>query len=270
MFFRQQRCPFVYTFGKRRNMLRCYIGLVGLLLMIPYAAKTQVVKNTTQVNQIWTGYFNQTRFSSKWGLWTDLQLRTQENFADNLSQSLVRFGLTHYLTDNTKVTFGYAWINHFPADNHANISRPEHRLWQQIQWHTKYPRLRLMQWLRLEEKFRRKVLSADALGQDYNYNWKIRYNFLLNVPLGQKAFAPNTFSFVANDELHINFGNEIVYNYFDQNRFFLGLGYHMNAADQIQFGYMNLFQQLSSGNSYRNIHAARIFYFHTLDLRKKK
>lgn len=127
-----------------------------------------------------------------------------------------------------------------------------------------------MQWLRLEEKFRRKVVSATTLGDDYNYSWKLRYNFLLNVPLGNKAFAPKTVSFVANNELHINFGNEIVYNYFDQNRFFIGFSYHVNATDNIQFGYMNLFQQLASGNSYRNIHAARVFYFHNLDLRKKK
>lgn len=244
----------------------CLIFIVGL----DYAAEAQVVKNTTQVNQVWTGYFSQVRFSDKWGLWTDLQLRTKENFTDNFSQSLVRFGLTHYLTDNTKLTLGYAWINHFPADNYAYVSRPEHRIWQQIQWHTKHPRLRLMQWLRLEEKFRRKVVSATTLGDDYNYSWKLRYNFLLNVPLGNKAFAPKTVSFVATDELHINFGNEIVYNYFDQNRFFIGFSYPINAADNIQFGYMNLFQQLASGNSYRNIHAARVFYFHNLDLRKKK
>lgn len=251
-------------------MFQKYIVCLFFMTGLCYEAQSQVVKNTTQVNQVWTGYFSQIRFNDKWGLWTDLQLRTKENFADNLSQSLVRFGLTHYLTDNTKLTLGYAWINHFPADNHAFVSRPEHRIWQQIQWHTKHPRLRLMQWLRLEEKFRRKVVSATTLGDDYNYNWKLRYNFLLNVPLGNKAFAPKTVSFVANDELHINFGNEIVYNYFDQNRFFIGFSYHVNAADNIQFGYMNLFQQLASGNSYRNIHAARVFYFHNLDLRKKK
>lgn len=251
-------------------MYKKYLGLALLFTIIGLAGKAQVVKNNTQVNQLWTGYFSQIRFNDKWGLWTDLQLRTKENFTDNLSQSLVRFGLTHYLTDNTKLTFGYAWINHFPADNHAYVSRPEHRIWQQIQWHTKHPRLRLMQWLRLEEKFRRKVVSATTLGDDYNYNWKLRYNFLLNVPLGNKAFTPKTVSFVANDELHINFGNEIVYNYFDQNRFFIGFNYHVNAVDNIQFGYMNLFQQLASGNSYRNIHAARVFYFHNLDLRKKK
>ena len=36
----------------------------------------------------------------------------------------------------------------------------------------------------------------------------------------------------------------------------------------VQFGYMNLFQQLPAGNQFKNIHAARVFYFHNLDFRK--
>jgi hypothetical protein len=243
-----------------------FIG-IGLLLNVCIA--TAQVKNTTHINQVWTGYFNQTRFSNKWGMWADLHLRTKENFFDNLSQSIARVGLTHYLTDNTKLTFGYAFVNQFPGDNHANISQPEHRIWQQVQWHNKYPKLRVMQWFRLEEKFKHKVLNNDNLAPGYNYNWKLRYNFFFNVPLSKKAFAPNTFSFVVNDEVHLNFGKEIVYNYFDQNRFFIGLGYHTNASDNLQFGYMNQFQQLAAGNSYKSVDVARIFYFHNLDLRKR-
>jgi hypothetical protein len=68
----------------------------------------------------------------------------------------------------------------------------------------------------------------------------------------------------------VNLGKEIVYNYFDQNRFFIGLGYHVNSHDSIQLGYMNVFQQLTVGNRYKDIHAGRVFYFHNLDLRKKQ
>lgn len=243
--------------------------LICIFIFLEAGTLGAQTKTTTQVNQVWLGYFNQTRFSKRWGMWADIQLRTKENFFDNLSQSLNRVGLTYYLTDNTKLTLGYAFINHFPGNNHANVSRPEHRIWQQIQWQNKYPRLRLMQWFRLEEKFMRKVLNNDNLADSYNYSWKLRYNFLLNTPLGRKAFTPGSLSFVLNDEVHINFGKEIVYNYFDQNRFFVGFNYHNSASDNIQFGYMNLFQQLAAGNSYRSIHTARIAYFHNLDLRKK-
>lgn len=229
----------------------------------------QSAKQTTNTQQIWLAYFNQSRLSNKLGLWTDLQLRTKENFATNFSQSILRLGLMYYLNDNTKLTAGYAFVNHFPADNHKNISAPEHRPWQQIQWHTRYGNLRTMQWIRLEERFRRKVANDDNLAEGYNFNYRVRYNFLLTVPLSKSGIAKGKWSYILNDELHINFGKEIINNYFDQNRFFTGFAFHTNAHDNLQIGYMNLFQQLAAGNRYRSIHAARIFYFHNIDFRHK-
>lgn len=226
-------------------------------------------KQTTTLEQVWLGYFNQTRFSNKFGLWTDLHLRTREDFFTNFSTAIARVGLTYYLDDNTKLTAGYAYVNHFPAENHKNISQPEHRPWQQVQWHTRYEKIRLMQWVRLEERFRRKIKNDDELDEGYNFNWKVRYNFFFSYPLSKKPYAPGTWSFILNDEIHINAGKEIVYNYFDQNRFFTGFSYHLNAHNNIQIGYMNLFQQQAAGNTYRSIHAARVFFFHNIDARSR-
>ena len=91
---------------------------------------------------------------------------------------------------------------------------------------------------------------------------------LMQYPLSAKKFAPGTFSFAAGSELMMNLGKKIVYNTFDQNRFFLGFHYHVNKQDYIQFGYMNVFQQLSAGVQYKSINTARLFYFHNIDLRK--
>ncbi|MES1224039.1 MAG: DUF2490 domain-containing protein [Bacteroidota bacterium] len=227
-------------------------------------------KQTTSVRQFWAGYFNQTRFSDKWGIWSDLHLRTKEDFVSNLSVSIIRLGLTYYLNDATKLTAGYGYVNFFPADNHSKISQPEHRPWQQIQWHTKYTKTRTMQILRLEERYRCKILNDSTLAGGYSFNWRLRYNFLFQVPLSKKGPEPKTWSFIANDEVHINFGKQIVNNYFDQNRFFLGFAYHTSKTDNLQIGYMNVFQQLAAGNQYKSIHTGRVFYFHNLDLRNKK
>jgi hypothetical protein len=226
-------------------------------------------KSTTSVEQLWTGYFNQTRFNKRLGLWMDVQLRTKEDFVNDLSTLIIRPGITYYLNDATKLTAGYAYIRHYPAENHKNVAMPEHRPWQQIQWHTKYPRVRTMQYLRLEERYRRNILNDSTLAKGHNFNFRVRYSFLLQVPLTNRDIRRGDFSFIANDEVHLNFGEKVVYNYFDQNRFFAGFAYHLNPHDNLQFGYMNLFQQQASGNRYRSIHAARIFYFHNLDLRNK-
>ena len=246
-----------------------YISSLVFVIFLSLQLSAQT-KTTTHVEQVWLAYFNQTRFSDKWGMWADLHLRTKEDFFTNFSTGIIRLGLTYYLNTDAKFTLGYAYVNHFPGGNHKNISQPEHRPWQQFQWHTNYPKLKLMQYIRLEERYVRKVLNDVELADGYNFNFRVRYNFFSQFPIGKKRFQPGSFSFVLNDEIHINFGEEIVYNTFDQNRFFLGFQYQLANNMNLQFGYLNQFVQTSSGNEYRSINAARIFLLHNIDARKKK
>lgn len=247
----------------RKNLLL----ILALWLSAVSFAQT---KQTEQFSRTWIGYFNQTRFSDKWGIWAEAQLRTKENYVEDLSQGILRAGLTYYITDNTKFTVGYAYVNDFPAPGHANISLPEHRPWQQLQWHTKYGNKRMMQWVRLEERYRRKTKNDDELGDGYNFNWRIRYNLWYEIPFYKNGADPKSWSFIFNDEVHVNFGKQIVNNYFDQNRLFLGFKYQTGKHSNLQFGYMNLFQQLAAGNRYRRLDVARIFFFQNIDARKKK
>ncbi len=248
-------------------MKRLFLFSISLVLVIISVAQT---KTTEHINRIWAGYFNQTRLSDKWGFWAEAQLRTKENFVEDLSQGILRFGLTYYISDATKLTAGYAYVNDFPGDNHKNISAPEHRPWQQLQWHTKYGKHRMMQWIRLEERYRHKIKNDDELADGYNFNWRARYNILYEIPFYKEASDPGGWSFIVNDEVHVNFGKQIINNYFDQNRFFLGLKLQTARSSNFQFGYMNVFQQLAAGNRYRNFNVLRFFYFHNLDVRKKK
>ncbi|GAB2827281.1 DUF2490 domain-containing protein [Ferruginibacter profundus] len=253
---------------KRRLLaFKIYVCCAALFFCNHSTAQT---KQTEKLNQVWLGYFNQTRFSNKLGLWTDLHLRTKEDFVNNFSQSIIRLGLTYYINDATKFTLGYAYVTNYPGDNHKQISQAEHRPWQQIQWHTKYGKKRMMQWFRLEEKYKRKILNDSTLADGYGFGWKLRYNFWYEIPLSSKAVVPKAWSFITNDEVHINFGKQIVNNYFDQNRFFLGLKYQVNETSNLQFGYMNVFQQLAAGNKYKSINAARVFFFQNIDARNKK
>lgn len=225
-------------------------------------------KQTQKVNQGWLAYFNQTRLSKNWGLWSDLHLRTKEDFVKDFSQGIVRLGLTYYVRNTTKLTAGYAYVHHFPAVGHKDIAQPEHRPWQQVQWHTAYGKKKMMQWFRLEERYRRKILNDSTLAGGHHFNFRLRYNFFFDIPLSSEGIKPGKFSVVVNDEVHVNFGKEIVYNYFDQNRFFLGLKYQVSEHDNLQVGYMNVFQQLPAGNRYRDNNVIRIFYFQNLDLRR--
>lgn len=246
------------------------LSLAAIIIFTASTLQAQTIKNKTVVQQVWLAYFNQTRITDKFGVWGDFHVRTKEDFLNDLSQVIARVGVTYYVTDATKLTAGYAYINHYPADGHTKISQPEHRPWQQVQWHTKYPKTRMMQWIRLEERYRRKISNDSTVGEGHNFNFRTRYNIFYEIPLTKKGIGRHTFSFVVNDEVHINFGKAVVYNYFDQNRFFTGIKFNTNEHDNVQLGYMNLFQQLPAGNKYRNTHIIRLFYFQNLDLRRKK
>lgn len=238
-----------------------------VLLFVSMNLVAQTARQTTDEEQIWMAYFNQTRLSDKWGLWGDFHFRTTHNFVNEASKGLVRLGATYYINDDLKFTNGYAFINHFPEEGHANISQPEHRIWHQIQVHNKYGKVRTMQWLRLEERFRRKIKNDNELAEGFRFDERIRYNFLLNVPLSKKGIAPKTISALFNNELHINLSHNNIYNVFEQNRLFVGLAYNFDSQSSLQLGFMNIYQQLSAGDKFKNINAIRIFFTQNLDLR---
>jgi hypothetical protein len=222
-------------------------------------------KHIEHREQLWLGYFNQTRLTNKFGLWLDVQYRMTENFAERPFQFLFRPAATYFIKDNLRFNLGYAFISHFPAKG-LNTTRFEHRPWQQIWWNQKYPGLTTLQWLRFEQRFNEKVVS-DVKQDGYNYNFRVRYNISLFIPLKGKEMVAKTPFAALQNEVFLNFGDRIVYNTFDQNRLFAGFGYQFTSHLNAQLGYMNVYQQEASGNRYISSHAIRLFVFHTLDLR---
>ena len=217
--------------------------------------------------QLWFGYFNQTRFSNRWGMWVDVHYRMTDNFAERPFQLLIRPAVTYFLKDNLRLNIGYAFVDHFPAKG-MNTTRIEHRPWQQIWWNQRYKNFTTLQWVRLEQRFVEKTVNDEKV-DGYNYLFRVRYNFSFFIPLKGKELAPNTPFAAVIDEVFLNFGNNVTYNTFDQNRLFLGVGYQFTSHLNAQLGYMNVWQQEASGYKYTSTHAIRFFVFHNLDLRKK-
>jgi hypothetical protein len=247
-------------------MKKIFILLVFIVAACQLSVAQQAPKTVNEHSQVWAAYFNQTRLSNKWGLWLDVHAR-RADFLDRWNTLIFRPGLTYYLNDHVRLTAGYAYVSHYPASSTAPV-RPEHRPWQQVLWTSRSKKLQTLQWVRLEERFNRKVANNELL-DEYAFNFRVRYQITLMVPLKGDFIQQGTPFFVIGDELHINAGKQITYNYFDQNRFFVGLGYQFSKTMNAQLTYMNLFQQLSAGNQFNNNHVLRLFLFHNLDLRRK-
>ena len=110
-------CVYQKNFLSANNIYRRLFRLFILFFLVItmffiYNESNAQSKQTQNVNQIWVGYFNQTRFNNKWGLWADVHLRTKEDFVSDLSQGILRLGLTYYVTDDLKLTAGYACSYH--------------------------------------------------------------------------------------------------------------------------------------------------------------
>jgi hypothetical protein len=237
-----------------------------LFCLLPAAAQTPP-KDINQHQQGWLGYFNQTRLTNKFGFWFDVHAR-RIDWLERWNTLMIRPGVTYYVNDHVRLTAGYALVGHYPAAGLATI-RPEHRAWQQVLWTSRSKKLQTQQWVRLEQRFNRKIAN-DQLQEGYNFNYRFRYLLALFVPL-KGDFIQKGVPFIAfNNEVHINAGKQITYNHFDQNRFFVGLGYQFSKTVNAQLGYMNLFQQLPAGNRFNNNHVLRLFFFHNVDLRRKE
>lgn len=220
--------------------------------------------------QLWLGYFGNYRFGNKIGIWFDAHYRTRNSFVKDNRMFILRPGFTYFIKEKIRLTLGYSYNHYFPGENHQHIYRPEHRPWQQLQIIMPYENVRLMQWLRLEQRFRRKIKDADEWAAGYNFNYRIRHNVMLSIPLNHKTMQDKTWFALLNNEVFINLGKEIVYNIFDQNRAFAGFGYQLNKYFNFHVGYMNIFQQKASGNQFELLHTIRLFAFHNIHFHKKK
>jgi Protein of unknown function (DUF2490) len=155
-------------------------ALLSFFLLCPLLCFSQ--KDIDYDEQSWLGYLNQTRLTNRSGLWLDLHLRLGDHFIHAPTISMVRGAYLFYLNDQNRLASGYAHIIQYSATEKApNV--PEHRLWQQLQWFEKKNWLSLMQYVRLEERFRRKV-EANELISDYSFNYRVRYAMAeIRIPL---------------------------------------------------------------------------------------
>ena len=67
----------------------------------------------------------------------------------------------------------------------------------------------------------------------------------------------------------INGGEKVVKNTFDQNRIYVAILYGINKNIALELGYLNSFQQRSSGIDYFNRDIIRLSFYHKINLSKK-
>lgn len=242
-----------------------FLSIIPIVLAGILYATSVSGQSVQRRDQLWFGFFSQPRFTERSGMWIDIHYRVNDPF--HPATGIVRVAYTYFVTDHLRASAGYGHIRLFTPDT-SLPDVPEHRPWQQVQWITHVERLQLSQWLRTEERFRRRV-SGTSLLDDYNFNWRFRYNLGLSVPLRGKQLTAGTPFVLVNDEIHVNAGKQTVDHRFDQNRFFVGLGYQFGRHTNANIGYLNVHQKLAP-TSFVRVDAVRLFVTSNIDLRQRK
>jgi len=222
-------------------------------------------KETREQSQSWFSINSTICLSKKFGMMVDLHER-RNNFLADPSFHFARVGANYWLKDNIIVTAGYAQLWAAPAKQGWHHYALEKRVYQQIQISTKVGKIGLLNRLRNEQRWQEKIVNDKSTNQ-YKFTNRVRYLLSMTIPVFKNPHYP---SLVLSDELAIQFGKEVVYNTFDQNRLFVGIRQPVCKALSFDMGYMLLYQQKASGYQYDKNHTFRWFFYYTPDFRQKK
>jgi len=230
--------------------------LLGLQLVQAQQAKYG------RVNQLWGGYFSAIKVSERFSINSDFQGRTTD-WHKQWSQVLGRTGLAYRVNDKFTFTLGFADFLFFQKGN--KVLRNEYRPWQELLINDSYKRIKITHRFRAEQRYFQQAVNEELVDQ-FSFNHRFRYRFDLRYLLWKEMEGERAFHLQVGNEILVNAGKSIVFNYFDQNRTWVGIFYTLNKNFSFQFQYMNIFQQLANGNTLNRVSVLRVNIYHTVEL----
>lgn len=240
------------------NSLRVILIATLSFHVISICAQTRTQTNNTNA---WLMYFGNHKVSDRWGLHAEVQWRRTDLFSGN-QQLLLRTGVDFYARADIRFTFGYGFIETYPYGEFAVPNAfPEHRIWQQLFVPQTLGKVKLSHRYRLEQR----MIGNASTGRFQNgrYENRIRYmaKMTVNVTKGERPVFAALY-----DEVFVNFGKDVAYNIFDQNRMYSALGYSISPTLKVEIGY--LYQlvvirslDVSMKNKIENNHTLQVGFF---------
>lgn len=222
-------------------------------------------KQVNQQVQSWFSINSTMHLSDRWGVIADFHVR-RNNFLSDPSFYFLRFGANYWIKDKFTVAGGYGHMWIAPSTQGWNTYVNEHRIYQQALVNTQIERTGMVLRFRNEQRWQQ-IMANDKPTGDWRFVNRVRYLMSFSFPLSKKS---NKLALVVADEVLLNFGKEVLYNTFDQNRIFLGIRNKINKDWSYDIGYMNVYQQRISGYLYDMNHTFRWFFYYNPDFRKNK
>jgi len=215
-------------------------------------------------------YFGHYKLSPKWGIQTEVQSWMDENL-DFPIQNVYLLGLVRFLKPNLILSAGYS-----QAHNHSEAFQDyftDHRIFEQLLYINREKRHTLIHRFRLEERFVEKLKFApdsEVVTDRYLYGNRLRLFNRYMFDLTKDPEAENVFYLATQDEVFFNIhAPEINANFFDQNRFFLGVGILKNKQTRVEIDYINFLLNPAKGKNFM-IHTLGFSVIQNLDFSPKE
>ena len=219
----------------------------------------------------WLGLYTKYRLSKKIFYYGEYHFRRRDYFRE-MANLYLRFGLTYLHSKNLEITTGIVTPVYWSkGDLRGKEGYDDYymqfRFWEQFLFVMRFNRAKVYHQLRTEQRWARRNFEV---GSPYDLTFRFRYKLTTYVPLNHHHLEPGTIFFSGYEEIFMQSGRQIEYNNFEDNRFFLGLGYIINNNLQIQAGYMWTYRMKGSPFNYESRHVPRISFYHNMDFYNKK
>jgi hypothetical protein len=246
-------------------MKKFIVLLIALLLFsfVDSSAQSKP-KEINHQSQSWTSINSKIDVYKKWSILADVHVRRNHFLADP-GFYFVRGALAYNINHNLYAALGYAHMWLAPTTAGWKTFANEDRIYQQLQYSSSVGKISLLQRLRSEERWQQKMVNDKYSGQK-RFTDRIRYLISATIPVFKNKLLP---SLVLADEIQFQFGKEVVYNTFDQNRYFIGIKQNITHLLSFDMGYMKVYQQKYSGYQYDSNDTFRLFFYYNGSLYKK-
>jgi len=226
-------------------------------------------KNITNQNLIWYGLFTTININEKWYFQNEIQERHYVN-PTSQHQFLLRNHLhRRFGKSGWETSLGMCFFLQNPNDPKAanKLTVPELRPHIEFAYKQRLNKLIIDHGYRAEARFFHNTNTPRTeLEEGFDFgNFRFRYKIQATMTLFESP-KKKFFRLIISNEVHINAGNKILINTFDQNRIYGGISYNILQNLTCNIGYLNWFQQRPRGDFFnRNI--LRFAVYHTLKLK---
>ncbi len=197
------------------------------------------VNNTTQ---LWSEIDLFGRINKKWKWQCDVQYSRQSPYEELAflkydEQFTIRPWIHFYPIPTVKLSaFIGVWYNFPIEDNVGQRAYPEYRTAVQAQVY------KSRGGNTLSNRFRTEIREIKDRSGEIETVFRGRYMLKYQRLLNHTSYDKNSYYGIVSDEQFVNGGSKVTgYKIFDQNRFFVGLGYNFTNDVAIEMGYINQF-----------------------------